>query len=378
LAETSKDEEMLEFGVCKIVSMHTPGHTLESTSYLLIDSNGTQIALFSGDTIFLGEVGRPDLAAKSDLSDKDLAGMLYESIQKVKKLDDDLIIFPGHGAGSACGKNIQSGSSDFLKNQRKTNYALNDNLQKEEFIEIATSNIPSPPQYFFYDVMMNKSVIDNVSGILSKSNIGYNVEEFQKIMESDPSVVVIDTRATEIIAEGFIKGSVCVSLSMTYAIWIATLYKPSTNFLIVADKGKEAEAITRLARVGFEKIIGYLEGGFSAWVEANLPISTLPHITKDKAIEVVTSNSGVVVDVREKKEWESGVIDGSILVSLSQLENELDKIPSNRELYVVCRSGARAALASSILKKRGFENLIHNVEGGIMNIVEKGFKLTNM
>lgn len=364
----------------KIKVLHTPGHTLESSCFLLLEKleNGEfkELVVFTGDTMFLGDVGRPDLAVKSDLTSKDLAKMLYDSVQLLKKLPDDCVVLPGHGAGSACGKNIQTGSMSTISQQIKSNYALNDNLKKEEFIEIVTANIPTPPQYFFFDVLSNKKSITQLDEVIKKCNNPIKLKDFEKLLE-DKEVVFIDSRKHSEIVSGFIKGTVCICLEMTFAIWAATLYKPDTKIVLVTEVGKEIESITRLTRVGFENILGYLEGGYETWVKAQNPVKKLSDISAEEGLKIVKENPKSVLDMRNPKEFISpGYIKDSVLLPLTELRDNFDKIESKKPLYLLCKTGNRAYVTGSLLRNEGFENELIVIKGGIDALINEGLVTT--
>jgi hydroxyacylglutathione hydrolase len=364
--KVADDNEEIKLGNATIKVLHTPGHTLESTTYLLLDSKGNQECIFTGDTLFLGDTGRPDLAVKGgDISEYDLAKMLYESVQtKIKPLNDTVIVYPGHGAGSACGKNISSGSSDTLSNQKKTNYVFNENLKKEEFIELATANIPTPPSYFFHSVMKNKTGYNSVPDILEKALVPLSLEEFKK-HKADETIIVLDTRDANVVCNGYIPESILINLKMSYAIWIGTLFSPETKFVIVAEPGKEKESIVRMTRIGFENILGYLEGGFDTWVKNGGEVAKF----ENKDLDINNLKNIYLFDVREKGEWARGVVEGANLISLSQLEHNLDKIPKDKELHFMCQSGMRSVVAISMLRRHKFPNNLVNVTGGCLKVV---------
>jgi glyoxylase-like metal-dependent hydrolase (beta-lactamase superfamily II)/rhodanese-related sulfurtransferase len=380
-AKIAKDNELLLLGNINIQVIHTPGHTMESSSYLLLDQQNNPNALFTGDFLFLGETGRPDLAVEGDLTIDVLASLLYDSIQKIKNLPDNVIIYPGHGAGSPCGKNICPGSNDTLGSQRQKNWALNPNLSKNEFIEIAESCLPVPPQYFFTDVMLNKKGHIHLEKVADKSLKGLTPEEFVKIINSN-DIIIIDTRDTPIAIKEFITKSYLVSLKMPFAIWCGTLFNTNSRILIIADPGKEKEAIVRLARVGHENVIGYAEGGYeklSSYIKSqgmNEMISSLIPADYENIANFLDETKVQVIDVREKSEWMStGIIPNSHLISLASFESNINKIKQleNKIPFgVLCKTGGRAAIAGSILKKYGIQNVIHL--GGILNMIEKNVK----
>jgi hydroxyacylglutathione hydrolase len=377
---SAKDGETFSLGSkIKIKVFHTPGHTLESSCYLILDSQGVEQAVFTGDTVFLNEVGRPDLAAKdSEITEKELAGMMYDSIRnKILPLRDELFIFPGHGAGSACGKKISSGGSDTLKNQRKTNYAFNENLTKEEFIEILTSNLNTPPQYFFYDVMINKRGYDELENIIKQSVKPISLTEFLKLTEEDKEkeIVILDTRDVDDICKGFIPGSVSVTLKTNYASWVGALFSPDKKIILITDEGKEKESVVRLARIGYVNVIGYLEKGVNSWTEGGKQFCKIENIEIVENINKVVEAKKIILDVREKGEWENtGVLPNSVLVSLSKLQQTLEEIPKSEDLYLLCRSGQRTLIAATLLKKNGFSNNLVNLRGGISKLLEINFQ----
>ena len=375
-----KDGEILDLSdKIKIKIIHTPGHTLESTCFLLLEINQNkekQLGVFTGDTLFLGDTGRPDLAMKSDLTSKDLASLLYDSVQNLKKLDDECVIFPGHGAGSACGKNIQSGSYSTIGLQKKTDIVLSDNLKKEEFIEMATSDLQTPPSYFFIDVAMNQKAIPFYEEIMKKSFVPIEVEEFDKLIQ-DELISTIDSRTIKSVNEqGLPYGAINVTIDNNYAIYAATIFNPKNKMIIIAEEGREYEAVSRLTRVGFENILGYLKGGINSWISAQKPLSKLNLILKDEAKKI--TENGYVLDVRTSKEFKCpGHIKSSIMIPLGELENNLEKIDKSKKILILCRSGIRATMAATILLKHGFNKDLAVIEGGILNLIEKGISIEN-
>jgi glyoxylase-like metal-dependent hydrolase (beta-lactamase superfamily II)/rhodanese-related sulfurtransferase len=380
---SAEDNQVFELGNIKLKIIHTPGHTLESISILLIHKE-TEKALFSGDTIFLGDVGRPDLAVNDNqnLSVKDLANYLYDSIQKIKNLDENLIIFPGHGAGSACGKNISAGIGDTLKNQKLNNYALSNELAREDFLNIVTSNLNKPLNYFFHDVKLNKEGYESIDILLQKTVKPLKYEDFIKLSSSldlnnNYQTYVIDTRSGEDFTKGFFKGSYGISLKMTYAIWVATLLKPEDQIILITDPGKENESIIRLFRVGYYNILGYLEGGFENFLQKNTDVEYLckiPRLDYADSLKMFEDKKIELIDVREIKEFENdGIVENSHLMPLRELENNINEIKEYKNgIGLYCKSGARAVIAGSILKKYGIENIF--ICGGYDTIKNKGFK----
>jgi glyoxylase-like metal-dependent hydrolase (beta-lactamase superfamily II)/rhodanese-related sulfurtransferase len=379
-----EDGQLLELGKISLKVIHTPGHTLESTSFLLLDPSQTPLAVFTGDCLFLGEVGRPDLAVKANITERDLANMLYESLQRLKALNDDVIVYPGHGAGSACGKKISAGSYCSIGNQKKNNYALNENLIREEFIEIVTSNVPTPPQYFFYDVMLNKKGYDTLEHIVTRSLVPISMDKIFDLAYSQDTVV-IDTRNFGEAIKGFVKGSYVISLQMTYAIWTATLFNPEQKIVLITDKGKEKESVIRLARVGYENVVGYVEGGFEAvkeyatknGLEDKISSLVIPDLSKVNQYLQENLSNIYILDVREKSELEStGVVaqQNAHFIPLGILENNLTELKKTTlPIGIHCKTGGRASLAASILKRHDINDIVFL--GGIGTMIEKGVPL---
>ena len=372
---SANDGEILTFGNLKIKVLTTPGHTLESSCFILMDKTDKQIAIFTGDTVFLGDVGRPDLAVKSDLSDKDLAKLLYNSIKKISKLPEDIIIFPGHGAGSACGKSISAGIGDTLKNQKLKNFAFSENLTEEEFVELATSNLPSPPSYFFFDARMNKEGYQDIDKLLENSIKALKYDEFNKLFNS-PDVITIDSRDIAISSNEFVKGSHLIPLNINYAVWCATLFNPEQKIILITNPGTEKESIVRLFRVGYNNVLGYLDGGIDKYRENNKEnLVSIRKIDFDEGKKMIDENKIDLVDVREVKEFENtGVIDNSKLFPLSELEKKVLMLKNlDKPLGVYCRTGARATIASSILFKNNITNFYWL--GTFSGLAEKGAKI---
>lgn len=371
----AEDNQIFQVGNIKIKVIHTPGHTLESSCFILIDEKSAEKAIFTGDTVFLGDVGRPDLAVKSDLTERDLASKLYDSLQKIKNLNDDIIIFPGHGAGSACGKNISVGIGDSLKNQRKINFGFDNKISKQEFIEIATSGLPTPPKYFFFDAKMNKEGYESVENLLNKTLKSLNFEEFESVRKQ-PDVVVVDSRDPSLSTRGFLRGSYLIPLNITYAIWCATLFKPEHKILFITYPGTEKESIIRLFRVGYYNILGYLEGGIDTIKEKSPEnIATINKIDYDQAKKLIDENKVDLFDVREQTEFENtGVIENSKLYPLSDLEKKIEEAKKfQKPLGIYCRTGGRATIASSIFNKYNYNNFY--LMGAFTGLVEKGVKV---
>lgn len=362
--------------------LHTPGHTLESCCFSIIEKQDSEVrpwktlAVMTGDTLFLGDVGRPDLAVKSDLTSKDLATLLHNSIHILKKLPDECLVLPGHGSGSACGKNIQKGTMSTIGIQKKTNFALSDTITKEEFIEISISNLPTPPQYFFYDAIMNKKGLSSVKSIVEKSRKPIPPKVVELLMKN-PDVKIVDTRMNSLIfEEGILPKSITIDMSMTYAIWAATLLKPHDLILLICEEGKEEEAMTRLTRVGFDNILGYLEGGIENWKKQGLATKSI-HLEKNTEFVNKIPKNPYILDVRNEPEFKTpGILSKSQLIPLPNLEKNLSKVSKDEHIYILCRGGMRATIAASILISNGYTNEISVIEGGLERLMKNGVNPT--
>ncbi|MCE3279261.1 MAG: fold metallo-hydrolase [Bacteroidetes bacterium] len=369
----AKDNEIFEIGKIKIKVLHTPGHTLESSCFLLMDENGKDHAIFTGDTLFVGDVGRPDLAIKSDLTVDDLAGMLYDSLNsKIKPLADEVIVYPAHGAGSSCGKNIGKETFSTIGQQKKLNYAMQP-MSKEEFVKAVTTGLTEAPQYFALDATLNKKGYSSIDEVLNKNTVALSVTEFEA--EINKGSVILDVRTPDEFEKGFIPDSVNIGLNGQYAPWVGSLLNPNVPLILVTDEGKETEAVLRLARVGYEKVNGYLKGGFNSWKNAGKAVDTVQSITATDFAAKLESNPELnVLDVRKPGEVESGMVEGANHICLSGLQKELNALDKNKQYYIHCAGGYRSMMAASILKKKGFDNVI-NVLGGMGKIKETGLKL---
>ncbi|HTB07146.1 MAG TPA: MBL fold metallo-hydrolase [Bacteroidia bacterium] len=363
-----KDGQEFTLGKSTIKVIHTPGHTIESSCFLAIDENDKPVGVFTGDTLFVGEVGRVDLAAKSELSDRQMASLMYDSLEKLKKLPEDVIVYPGHGAGSACGKNIGSETTSTIALQKRNNYALQP-MDREAFIDIVVTGIAAPPRYFFTDVHLNHVGYEDEES-LSKNVHPIELSQFKKDMEA--GIVVIDTRSPADFAKEHIAGSISIGLDGQYAIWAGNLFD-NVPFLIVCDEGKEQESITRLARVGYDKVKGYLKGGVNTWKQAGLKMQSIESIEANTFIGRM-AKEGSVLDVRNEGEVQQGLIKDAITIPLAELEAKLGMLNADTHYYIYCRSGYRSMIAASILQKNGFKNLT-NVIGGMTAISKTGVKL---
>lgn len=375
-AHVAKDGEIFNIGDIKIKVLHTPGHTMESSCFLLIDENGKNHSIFTGDTLFLGDVGRPDLAQKANLTMEDLASHLYESLMnKIMPLEDDVIVYPGHGAGSACGKNMMNETVDTLGNQKKVNYALQTNKTKEEIIKEITSDLLPPPQYFPMNVKMNKSGYDSIDEVLEKGKIPLSPDDMISMVEHK-GALVLDVRSPEEFTKGHVPKSIFVGLDGSFAPWVGELivdvYQP---LVLVVETGREEEAITRLARIGFDHVLGYLEGGMDAWIKAGKEVDSIENISADQLLSHYDKVKNQIVDVRAAKEHLSEHVVGSVNKPLSDINSHLEHFKDKMDQYVHCAGGYRSVIACSILKSRGIHNLI-NVSGGFKAIKETKLPLS--
>lgn len=370
-AYIAQDGEELKVGDVTIKVLHTPGHTMESTTYLLIDENGKNQALFTGDTLFIGDVGRPDLAAKSDLTQDQLAGHLYDSLRnKIMTLADDIIVYPAHGAGSACGKNMSKETSDTLGNQKNTNYALRADMTKEEFIKEVTDGLAPPPSYFPLNVKMNKEGYDSFEHVLEQGLQALSPEAFEAAA-NETGALVLDTRKPETFAAGFIPNSINIGIDGSFAPWVGTLIPDiKQQILLITDEGREEEVVTRLARVGYDYTIGYLKGGIKAWKQAGKEVDAIDSISAETFATRFEQNNAIkVVDVRKPGEYQSEHVETSQNAPLDFLNEYLAELSKEETMYLHCAGGYRSMIAASILKARGYDNVV-NVEGGFKSIAE--------
>lgn len=377
-AHIATDGEEFPLGKVKFKVLHTPGHTMESTCYLLIDENGQEKALFSGDTLFIGDVGRPDLAQKSDLTINDLAGHLYESLRnKVMTLPDDVVVYPAHGAGSACGKNMSKETTDLLGNQKKFNYALRANMTKEEFIEEVTNGLAKPPQYFPQNVKMNKEGYESIDVVMERGAQALSAAAFEAAA-NETGAVILDTRGAQVFNKGFIPNSINIGLKGDFAPWVGALVPDvKQEILLVTEIGQEEEAILRLARVGYDNVIGYLEGGIETWEASGQEVDTITSITPDELADKMAEEKVMVIDVRRPSEFSAEHIDGAKSLPLDYISELMAEFPKDQTMYIHCAGGYRSMIASSILKSRGYDNLI-DIAGGFAAISKSGrFTLTD-
>lgn len=373
----AKDDQIFEIGDVKIKVLHTPGHTMESSCYLLIDETGKEIALFSGDTLFLGDVGRPDLAQKAaSMTQDELAGLLYESLNnKIMPLADDVTVYPAHGAGSACGKNMMKETVDSLGNQKKMNYALNQ-PNKEAFVKAVTDGLLPPPAYFGMNVAMNKKGYESFEEVLNNGMRALTAAEFEVVAEHE-GALILDTRSDMSFAVGFIPQSINISLSGDFAPWVgAMIVDVKQAILLVTDEGKEEESVTRLSRVGFDNVIGHLEGGFEAWQKAGKEIDTVNRITADKFAKEVIIGESKVIDVRRESEYAAEHVEDAYSKPLAYINEWVKDINPQEHFYLHCAGGFRSMIAASILQARGYRNFTE-VEGGFKSISQTEVPKTN-
>jgi hydroxyacylglutathione hydrolase len=361
---SATDGEELQLGKITIKILHTPGHTLESTTYLLKDENGKDYAIFSGDTLFLGDVGRPDLAIKSNLTKEDLAGMLYDSLRsKIMTLADDVIVYPAHGAGSACGKNLSKETVGVLGEQKRTNYALRQDMTKAEFVKEVLDGIAPPPQYFAKNALMNKMGYDAFDSILKTGDTPLTPEEFEALANHE-SALVLDVRPQSEYIKSHIPNSIFIGLNGAFAPWVGALITDIKQpIVLVTPEGKSTEAVTRLSRVGYDNTLGYLEGGINAWKASGKDIDTLESISAEEFAQLAKASDVNILDVRKDGEYQSMHLENAQHFSLDLLNEKMNEIDKTKTYYVHCAGGYRSVIAASILKARGFDKLI-DVAGG--------------
>jgi glyoxylase-like metal-dependent hydrolase (beta-lactamase superfamily II)/rhodanese-related sulfurtransferase len=376
----AKDGELISLGKVKIKVIHTPGHTMESTCYLLIDETGKEVALFSGDTLFIGDVGRPDLAqkVKENLTQDILAGHLYDSLRKkIMPLSDHIIVYPAHGAGSACGKKMSKETQDTLGSQKATNYALAADMTKAEFIEAVLDGLVAPPGYFPLNVMMNIQGYDSIDEVLARGQHAFTPEAFEAAA-NETSALILDTRDAQTFAQGFIPNSINIGIDGSFAPWVGAMIPDiKQQILLVTEPGREAEVITRLARVGYDYTIGFLQGGFEAWKNAGKEIEQIKSIAAlELAAHKEKDANTLILDVRKASEFKSEHIKDAINAPLDFINDSMTMIDKDKTYFVHCAGGYRSMIFISILKARGFDHLI-DVKGGFKDIKDLGkFKIT--
>lgn len=376
-AIVAEDNQIFELGNVKIKVLHTPGHTMESSCFLLIDENGTETALFSGDTLFLGDVGRPDLAQKAaSMTQEELAGLLYESLYtKILPLPDTLTVYPAHGAGSACGKNMMKETVDTLGNQKKMNYALNQPT-KEAFIAAVTDGLLPPPAYFGMNVAMNKKGYADFESVLEQGLNALNVEEFELLAETS-GALILDTRSNGEFEKAFIPQSVNIGLKGDFAPWVgAMIVDVKQPILLVVEPGTEEEAVTRLSRVGFDQVLGYLKGGFDSWKNAGKETDSVRRIDAETFEKEISGKEVKIIDVRKESEYAAEHLDGAYSRPLAYLNDWIKEINPDEHFYLHCAGGYRSMIAASILQARGYRNFTE-IEGGFNAIAKTNLPKTD-
>ena len=374
-AHVAEDGELLPLGDVQIKVLHTPGHTMESSTFLLIDEQGAAHSVYTGDTLFLGDVGRPDLAVKSDLSREDLAGHLFDSLRtKIMTLPDEVIVYPGHGQGSACGKHMSSETVDTLGNQKRFNYALRADMTREDFIKEVTQDLVAPPQYFPKNAVMNKMGYESIDDILERGVLALEANEFKQALDKNDALL-IDTRSKEAFAEAHIPGSLFIGIDDNFAPWVGALVSDLKQPIVfLADEGREEEVVIRLSRVGYDNTLGYLKGGVESWISSGEPTEQVSQI-RPKAFELLFSDQINLLDVRKESEFESQHIEGAINFPLDFIFDNLEQLDRTKEYYLHCAGGYRSMIAYSILKKEGFASLV-NIIGGFKELKETDLALT--
>ena len=362
-----KENQVFKIGKLSLTAIHTPGHTLESTSYLLSDENGKQKYLFTGDTFFLGDVGIPDVAQRyKGVSKEELAGILYDSInKKIKPLDKDILIYPGHGAGSACGKKMMKKTVDTLENQLKLNYSINGSFSREQFVEELTTNLPEPPSYFPANVKLNQDGYTDIDDVLKKALNPLSVDEFIEKSNKNKHVI-IDTRTNDEFKQGHIPKSLFFGLNGQFASWVGSVIKnTNTKILLVASVGKEKETVERLSRIGFDGVTGFLEGGFKSWINSEKEISIIDQTTP-KEVGLIDSPPDYI-DVRKRVEFEEGYVKNALNIPLDYIDDYKLKLDKSKVYHIYCAGGYRSMIACSILKKNGFKSVV-DISGGFSKI----------
>ena len=367
-AHIATDGEVFKVGKISFKVLHTPGHTMESSCFLLIDEHGKDHSLFSGDTLFIGDVGRPDLAQKAaHMTQEQLAATLFHSLRdKVMTLADEVIVYPAHGAGSACGKNMSKETVSTIGQQKQLNYALRANMTEAEFIKEVTDGLLPPPTYFGANVAMNKTGYDSINTVMQRGMHALAPKEFEVAVEST-GALMLDTRNPEVFAQGFVPNSINIGLNGQFAPWVGALITDiKQNIVLITEEGKEEETLTRLARVGYDFVVGYLKGGFQAWKAAGMEVDTVNRINAEQFAEQFKA-SPIVIDVRKPGEFAAEHVDGAKSIPLDYINEDLAQFPKDQPFIIHCAGGYRSMIAASILKARGWENFV-DVEGGFSAI----------
>ena len=360
----AKDSEIFSVGKISIKVLHTPGHTPESTCYLLTDENGKNKAIFTGDTLFIGDVGRPDLATSSNITSEDLAGILFDSLRnKIMPLDDEIIVYPAHGAGSSCGKNLSKETFSTLGIQKKTNYALREDMTKKEFVKELLDGMPLPPKYFKDNAMMNKLGYNSFEDVIEQGNKSLEIDEFKNFL-LNPEIILLDVRHQKDFMNKHIPNSIFIGLNGSFAPWVGSIIEDTNKkILLITPEGKEVETLTRLSRVGFDNCIGFLNGGINEWENQGNPISSIETIKSKDFVDILKLNKINILDVRSKSEFDNKHIEGAINFPLNSLQEMYKEIKYEDKLYVHCAGGYRSVIAISILMKLGFKAMTNITEG---------------
>ncbi len=377
-ALVAKDNQLFKVGDYTVKALHTPGHTMESTTYLLIDEKGKEHGIISGDTLFIGDVGRPDLARHviADLTQDKLARLLFHSLrEKIMPLSDDLIVYPNHGAGSACGKMMSKETTDTLGNQKKTNYALRSDMTEDEFVNELLTGLTTPPGYFPKNVWMNIQGYESLDIIMERGKRAFTAEDFQRLAESN-EVLMLDTRRAEDFAKGFIPNSLNIGLESNFAMWVGELIADiQQKILLVTYPGKEEESIIRLSRVGYDYPIGYLEGGFDTWLKTDKKIDSVNRITAEELTQQLENKNAFLIDVRKKSEFNAEHVINAVNIPLNEISKRLSEFPEDIPFILYCAGGYRSMIAASVLKQNGFSNF-SDVTGGFSEIKKTSIPIT--
>jgi len=374
----ARDGQEFKVGAVTFRVLHTPGHTMESTTYLLLDAQGKEHAIFSGDTLFLGDVGRPDLAQKAaDMTQEQLAGLLFDSLRKkIMPLPDEVIVYPAHGAGSACGKNMMKQTVDTLGNQKKVNYALRADMTRDEFIREVTEGLLPPPEYFPLNVKLNREGYEDIADVLARGNTALAPDAFE-VAANETGALVLDVRPQEAFAEAHIPRSIFIGLNGDFAPWVGALIADVNQpILLVAPEDKVEETVTRLSRVGFDHTIGYLKGGMKAWQAAGKEYDSVTSVAAEEVNQALQAGKAPVFDVRKGSEYEAEHLEGAHNTPLNFLNDHLAEFPKDQPFYVHCAGGYRSMIAASILKSRGFHNLL-DISGGFDAMKQAGMDISD-
>ncbi len=375
----AKDNQEFKVGDLTIKALHTPGHTMESTTYLLLDKDGKEHAVFTGDTLFIGDVGRPDLAQKgTEVTQEDLAGILFDSLRtKIIPLPNNVIVYPGHGAGSACGKSMSKETVGTLGDQKEHNYALRADMTKEEFVKELTDGLSAPPAYFPLNVKLNKEGYEDVNDLIMSATKPLNPSLFNTAWNETPNAIVLDVRNQKDFVEKHIKDSLFIGIDGGFAPWVGAIIKDiNTPILLVLPEGRLEETVKRLSRVGFDNVLGYLEGGIEAWEQDGLPVDAIESIQATEFEERINEPNAKVFDVRKTGEFEAEHVEHAEFTPLSEIENFISQYPSEGKHFVYCGGGYRSVIAASILKQHGVHNII-DVKGGYGAIKKTDLPRTN-